>query len=100
MNASPKNLLIGFLALTTVSASALAWQQYRKLRSLQVTSTLASTERAEWQKRVWDAEKRAAPPPGRSRLRWSLVPTPPCLQMLRRRLPGREAAAVTRWLPC
>lgn len=63
VNAAPKNLLIGFLALTTVSASALAWQQYRKLRSLQVTSTLASTERAEWQKRVWDAEKRAAPPP-------------------------------------
>ncbi len=63
MNASPKNLLIGFLALTTVSASALAWQQYRKLRSLQASSTLASSERAEWQKRVWAAEKRATPPP-------------------------------------
>lgn len=63
VNASPKNFLIGFLALTTVSACALAWQQYRKLRSLQATSTLASTERAEWQKRVWEAEKRATPPP-------------------------------------
>ncbi len=62
MNASPKNLLIGFFALTTVAASALAWQQYRKLRELQSTSTLASTERADWQKRVWDAEKRAAAP--------------------------------------
>ncbi|HEY0968513.1 MAG TPA: hypothetical protein VGD88_14065 [Opitutaceae bacterium] len=62
MNASPKNLLIGFLALTTVAASALAWQQYRQLRALQATATLASSERAEWQKRVWDAEKRATAP--------------------------------------
>ncbi len=62
VNASPKNLLIGFLALTTVTASALAWQQYRKLRDLQATSTLASSERAEWQKRVWEAEKRATAP--------------------------------------
>ncbi len=63
MNASPKNLLIGFLALTTVAASALAWQQYRQLRALQATATLASSERAEWQKRVWDAEKRAVASP-------------------------------------
>lgn len=63
MNASPKNLLIGFLALTTVTASALAWQQYRKLRELRSTATLASSERADWQKRVWDAEKRAAAAP-------------------------------------
>lgn len=59
MNASPKNLLIGFLALTTIAASALAWQQHRKLRALQSTATLAASERADWQKRVWDAEKRA-----------------------------------------
>lgn len=59
MKASPKNLLIAFLALTTVAASALALLQYRKLHELQATTSLAAAERAEWQKRVWEAEKRA-----------------------------------------
>ncbi|MDB6170145.1 MAG: hypothetical protein JWM88_3009 [Verrucomicrobia bacterium] len=54
---SPKNYLIAFLALTTVVGGALAWQQYQELISLRA-ATMNNTERADWQKRVWAAEKR------------------------------------------
>jgi len=60
VKASPKNLLIAFLALTTVAASALALFQYRKLHELQASASLAAAEQSDLQKRVWDAEKRAA----------------------------------------
>lgn len=54
---SPKNLLIVFLALTTIGGAALAWRQYQELTQLRA-SALSSNERADLQKRLWAAEKR------------------------------------------
>lgn len=54
---SLKSYVIILLALTTVAGGALAWQQYQELVKLRAAS-LGNTERADWQKRVWDAEKR------------------------------------------
>ena len=54
---SPKNYLILLLALTTAGGAALAWRQYRELNQLRAAS-LGNAERASWQKRLWDSEKR------------------------------------------
>ncbi len=54
---SPKNLLIVFLALTTLAGAALAWRQYQELTQLRA-SALNNNERADLQKRLWAAEKR------------------------------------------
>ena len=54
---SPKTYLIVFLALTTAGGAALAWQQYQELLKLR-SASLTSNERADWQKRLWAAEKR------------------------------------------
>ena len=54
---SPKNYLIVFLAFTTAGGAALAWRQYQELLKVQ-SSSLTSDERADWQKRLWTAEKR------------------------------------------
>lgn len=54
---APKNYLLLFLALTTIGGGALAWRQYQELIQLRA-STLDNNERADWQKRLWAAEKR------------------------------------------
>ena len=54
---SAKNYLISLLALTTLAGGALAWRQYQELITLRAAA-LNPHERADWQKRVWDAEKR------------------------------------------
>ena len=54
---SPKNYLILLLLLTTVGGAALAWRQYQELVQLR-TANLQSDERAAWQKRLWESEKR------------------------------------------
>lgn len=56
---SPKNYVIGFLALTTVAVTVLSWRQYQELIGLRAAA-LNPKERAEWQQRLWDAEKRRA----------------------------------------
>jgi hypothetical protein len=56
---SPKNYVIGFLALTTVAVTVLSWRQYQELIGLRAAA-LNPRERAEWQQRLWDAEKRRA----------------------------------------
>lgn len=56
---SPKNYVIGFLALTTIAATILSWRQYQELIGLRAAA-LNPKERAEWQQRLWDAEKRRA----------------------------------------
>lgn len=53
-----KNCLLVLCALVAVGASVLAWTHYQELVGLRA-ATLGTTERAELQKRVWDAEKRA-----------------------------------------
>jgi len=54
---SPKNYLILLLVLTTAGGAALAWRQYRELTQLRAAS-VNNRERADWQKRLWDSEKR------------------------------------------
>ncbi len=54
---SPKNLVIIFLALTTLTGAAVAWQQYQELIKLRAAA-MNNDERADWQKRLWAAEKR------------------------------------------
>lgn len=54
---SPKNYLILFLALATAGGAALAWRQYQELIQLRASS-MNGDERADWQKRLWAAEKR------------------------------------------
>lgn len=54
---SLKNYALVFLALTTIAGAALAWRQYRELVSLRAAA-LSNGERADWQKRLWAAEKR------------------------------------------
>lgn len=55
---SPKNLVIALLALTTIGGATLAWRQYQELVQLRAAA-LNNDERADLQKRLWDAEKRA-----------------------------------------
>ena len=54
---SPKNIVILLLVLTTAGGGAVAWQQYQELIKLRAAA-LNNDERADWQKRVWAAEKR------------------------------------------
>lgn len=54
---SPQNYLLIVLALIAVGASALAWRQHQELLALRAAA-LTSGERADWQKRVWTAQKR------------------------------------------
>ena len=54
---SPKNYVIALLALTTLTGGAVAWNQYQELIKLRAAA-LTNDERATWQKRLWDAEKR------------------------------------------
>ena len=52
-----KNYLLLVLALLVLGLSALAWKQSREITALRAAS-LNSDERADWQKRVWAAQKR------------------------------------------
>lgn len=54
---SPKNYVILALALTTIAGGVLAWKQHQELTVLRA-QLLGRDERADWQKRLWDAEKR------------------------------------------
>lgn len=57
MNSS-KNLALALLACVALATGGLAWRQHRELAELR-TAALSKTERADLQKRLWDAEKRA-----------------------------------------
>ncbi len=52
MKTSPKDLLIGLLALTTLAGGALAWHQHGKVLQLQAIAAEAAAERAEWESRM------------------------------------------------
>ncbi len=54
---SLKNYLLVFLVLTTLGGGVLAWQQYQELVKLRAAA-LSNDERADWQKRLWAAQKR------------------------------------------
>ncbi|MBS0663552.1 MAG: hypothetical protein JSR48_09815 [Verrucomicrobia bacterium] len=54
---SRQTYLILLLALTTLTGGAVAWKQYQELIKLRA-SALSTNERADWQKRLWDSEKR------------------------------------------
>ncbi len=56
--ANPRNYLIGFFALTTIGLAVVVWKQERDLIKLSDGETVADHERADWQKKVWAAEKR------------------------------------------
>ncbi|MBI5767049.1 MAG: hypothetical protein HZA93_04590 [Verrucomicrobia bacterium] len=53
---SPQPYAIALLALTTLGGAFLAWQQYQELVELRAAA-LNKDERADLQKRLWDAEK-------------------------------------------
>jgi hypothetical protein len=53
-----KNYLLLLLALIVFGLSALAWKQYQEIAALRAAA-LGNGERADWQKRVWAAQKRA-----------------------------------------
>ena len=55
---SIKNLLLLVLVLIVIGLSALTWKQLQEIHALRAAS-LSSGERADWQKRVWAAQKRA-----------------------------------------
>jgi hypothetical protein len=55
---SPKNYLLLVLVLLVLGLSTLAWKQNQQLTTLRADA-LADGERADWQKRVWAAQKRA-----------------------------------------
>jgi hypothetical protein len=55
---SLRNYFLLGLVLMVLGLSALAWKQYQELVALRA-ATLTSGERADWQKRVWAAQKRA-----------------------------------------
>lgn len=57
--ASGKTYAILFLSLTTVAGAVVAWHQYQELIALRAAS-LMPNERADWQKRLWAAEKNRA----------------------------------------
>lgn len=52
-----KNTVIAFLAFTSLAGSAVAWRQYQELITLRAAA-LSTNERADWQKRLWAAEKK------------------------------------------
>jgi hypothetical protein len=54
---SLKNYLILLLVLATAGGAALAWRQYQELVQLRAAA-LNNNERADWQKRLWESEKR------------------------------------------
>jgi len=56
---SLKNYLLILLALVITGLSALAWRQHQEINALRAAS-LRSDERADLQKRVWTAQKRAS----------------------------------------
>jgi hypothetical protein len=53
-----KNILIGFLLLTTIAGGTLSYRQYQELITLRAAA-LDKNERADWQKRLWSAQKRS-----------------------------------------
>lgn len=53
---SPKDYLLLVLFLTTVAGGVLAWRQYNELIDLRAAA-MNNNERADLQKRLWDAEK-------------------------------------------
>jgi hypothetical protein len=55
---SIKNLLLLVLVLLAIGLSTLAWKQYQEIAVLRAAA-LGNGERADWQKRVWAAQKRA-----------------------------------------
>jgi hypothetical protein len=55
---SMKNYLLLVLVLIVISLSALAWKQYQEIAALRAAA-LGNGERADWQERVWAAQKRA-----------------------------------------
>jgi hypothetical protein len=54
---SAKSLLLLVFALIAIGLSLLAWKQHQELIQLRAAA-LTSGERADWQKRVWAAQKR------------------------------------------
>ncbi len=56
---SPKDYLLLALVVTTLGCAVLAWLQYDELVTLRAAA-MTGNERAEWQKRLWDADKRRA----------------------------------------
>lgn len=54
---SPKNLLLGFLALTTLGGAVLVWVQYGELVELRAAA-MNRDERRDWEQRLADLEKR------------------------------------------
>lgn len=56
---SPKDYLLLVLAASTLGCAVLAWRQYDELLALRAAA-MNGNERAEWQKRLWDADKRRA----------------------------------------
>lgn len=54
---SLKDYLLLVLLLTTVAGGVLAWRQYNELIELRAAA-MNNDERADWQKRLWDAEKK------------------------------------------
>lgn len=54
-----KNTVIVFLAFTSLAGGTVAWRQYQELITLRAAA-LNTNERADWQKRLWAAEKKTA----------------------------------------
>lgn len=61
---SPKDYALAFLVLTSATAGALAWKQHLELAELRAAA-LRPQERADWQQRVWAAEKQRTELEGR-----------------------------------
>lgn len=57
--AASKNIVIAILAITSAGVGLLAWRQHRELVGLRAAA-VSPSERADWQKRVWAAEKQRA----------------------------------------
>ena len=55
---SLKDYLLLVFALIALGLSTLAWKQYQELAALRAAA-LTNGERADWQKRIWAAQKRA-----------------------------------------
>lgn len=58
MNAT-KNYLLLLLSAVCIALAVFLWRQHQELTGLRVAA-LNGSERAEWQKRLWEAEKRRA----------------------------------------
>lgn len=56
---SAKNYAVAFLAFTTLAVGVLAWRQHQELIALRAAA-LDPKERADWQQRLWAAEKSRA----------------------------------------